>query len=488
MKSIEFSEPLLDEDSAGKALYVRRCYEDLHLLVDKTKEENQVGGVVITGTPGIGKTMFGVHLIHQFAHKNKLTVLYKFRNEGYFIFTQQKIWKYEERSYELPGDGPEYFGLIESADGTSSDFVQYLKNLETVLYIVDLHKDIHNESLTGAFTIILSSCDKEKYASAVTSSTKTLSILWMPTWTKQEIKECFPTIDKLEERFNRHGGVLRYLLWPESQARKDLNSVLDSSTADTFTAALDPNCKDAKISGRLVHYSIVERDYMGATARFASKEIATRVATRFYLRERLSFQATIDKMKFDATFGSPRGILSELVWHHQFRDGGKFRLKTFESGKIEALCVPEFTGDVVTCEYDMRDLSILAEEDYVSPVGSTFPAVDAFYVTKKPFFDPQYTGDGCLIGLQMAGSKQREHWLKGPQVQKWIQHVKDIRTVTEVAIVFIVNDEDLEGWSSQSFKSKHNNNGKWQNYQRLPSSLAGVMQFALGLPKEARDH
>ena len=152
-----------------------------------------------------------------------MTVLYKFRNEGYFIFTQQKIWKYEERSYELPGDGPEYFGLIESADGTSSDFVQYLKNLETVLYIVDLHTDSHNESLTGAFTIILSSCDKEKYASALTSSTKTLSVLWMPTWTK-EIKDCFPAIDKLEERFNSHGGVLRYLLWPESQARKDLNS------------------------------------------------------------------------------------------------------------------------------------------------------------------------------------------------------------------------------------------------------------------------
>ena len=163
-------------------------------------------------------------------------------------------------------------------------------------------------------------------------------------------------------------------------------------------------------------------------------------------------------------------------------------MKTFGPGKIEALCVPRFTGDVVTCEYDMRDLITLAEDDYVSPVGSTFPAVDAFYVTKKPFFDPHYTGDGCLIGLQMAGSKQREHWLKGPQVHKWIQHVKGVRTVTEVAIVFIVNDEDLEGWNSQSFKSNHDNNGKGQNYQRLPISLAEVMQFALGLPKEARDH
>ena len=113
-----------------------------------------------------------------------------------------------------------------------------------------------------------------------------------------------------------------------------------------------------------------------------------RVAMRFFFRERLGFQATIDKMKFNADFDSPRGCLSELVWHHQICEGGTFQIKELRQGKTTKVEVPRLR-DVVSCEYDMRDLESLKEGDYVAPRGA-FPAVDAFMVTKKPFFDSKY--------------------------------------------------------------------------------------------------
>jgi hypothetical protein len=192
--------------------------------------------------------------------------------------------------------------------------------------------------------------------------------------------------------------------------------------------ALDQDCTDARVSGRLVHYVLAaENNFHEGKAVFASIIVKRRVAARFYLRERLSFAATIDKMKFDSSFGGTRGVLSELVWHHQLREGGNFRIKSLTptSALSKDVTVPKFEGDVVTCEYDMRDLVALNDEEYVSPI---FPAVDAFMVTKTPFFDPDNSnGDEFLIGLQMASSKKREYSLKGSQVINWISKVKGVR-------------------------------------------------------------
>jgi hypothetical protein len=141
------------------------------------------------------------------------------------------------------------------------------------------------------------------------------------------------------------------------------------------------------------------------------------------------------------------------------------------SAPSQDVTVPNFEGVVVTCEYDMRDLVALNDEDYVSPIGSTFPAVDAFMVTKTPFFDPVNSNlDEFLIGPQMASSKKREHSLKGSQVMTWISKVKDVRsTVAKVVIIFVVNTEDLDQWH---FKTK--DKGKVKNYQILPGELAQV--------------
>ena len=142
---------------------------------------------------------------------------------------------------------------------------------------------------------------------------------------------------------------------------------------------------------------------------------------------------------------------------------------------------------MVTCEQDMRDLLEFAEDDYVSPFGK-LPAVDAFMVTKAPFFDYNNSSkDVFLVGFQMAGSKKRDHWLKGARVTEWIAIAKKAHpAITKIAIVFVVNTEDLDGWNIQAFKTK-DEKGKWRNYLKLPDDLAKVQQIGLGMPQEGRD-
>jgi hypothetical protein len=277
-------------------------------------------------------------------------------------------------------------------------------------------------------------------------------------------------------------------LWDEIDAKQDLKTILDASTRETFVLALDKDCKDANVSGRLVHYKLeADNNYGTSIAVFASKHIRDRVAARFYLRERLTFEVTVDKMKFDNSFGSPRVVLAELVWHHQLREGGVFEMKDLTRDKpVTKIQVTRFSGDVVSCEQDMRDLLNFSEDAYVSPFGN-LPAVDAFMVTKTTFFDTKPSTSVFLVGFQMAGSKKRHHSLKGSQVVNWITFAKKIHPeISEIVIVFVVNTEDLSGWKKQTFKTK-DDNGNGKNYTTLPDVLKDVQQIGLGMPKECRD-
>lgn len=48
-----------------------------------------------------------------------MTVLYKFRSEGYFIFSSRKSWQVTNKQYyELPGNGPLFSGLVKITDAS----------------------------------------------------------------------------------------------------------------------------------------------------------------------------------------------------------------------------------------------------------------------------------------------------------------------------------------------------------------------------------
>jgi hypothetical protein len=226
-------------------------------------------------------------------------------------------------------------GLLKPRDEASQDLIAVLKNDPETLFVIDLHKERHVESLQNFFTVVRSSIDSSKYSALISSATRTMEILWMATWPKSEVEAMFPEIDNLDARYDRHGGALRYLLWPANKAIEDLDNVIDSTPRDSFLSALLPNCKDPTVSGRLVHYTDVNDEFKKPVAKFASIYIRNRVLARFVIKERFGLKIAADAMKFNTGFSSLRGVLLELAWHHELREGGDWTLKNLETGKTQ---------------------------------------------------------------------------------------------------------------------------------------------------------
>jgi hypothetical protein len=260
------------------------------------------------------------------------------------------------------------------------------------------------------------------------------------------------------------------------------------------------------MSGRLVHYTEVDENFNNAVAKFASESIRSRVFTRFVLKERISLKVAADAMKFDTGFSSPRGVLSELAWHHELRRGGAWTLKDLERGESRTVNVAAFTGEIITCKNDMRDLDLTrvnAEHltrvnagDYVAPLKENFALIDSFTIAEQIWSEirkgddtVERAGDVAaertlsLFGFQMARSQCGDHPLKGKHAVTWIAAVKASHTIASVCIVFVADETDLVKWTKQSFKTD-----KGKNYTSIPKQLNDVKQFVLGIPNlQTRD-
>ena len=411
------------------------------------------------------------------------------------------------------------------------------------MFVIDLHKERHTESLQNAFTIVCSSIDPSKYSALITSGTQTLDVLWMTTWPKSEVKQKFPEISNLDARYDRHGGVLRYLLWPEEKAIEDLDGVLDSTGTNMFLSALRPDCNDSTISGRLVHYTEVDSRFKKPVAKFASLSIRNRVYTRFVFKERLGLKVATDAMKFDTGFSNPRGVLLELAWHHEIRTGGDWTLEDLETGGTKLVTVAPFTGEVVTCKDDMRDLTTLDVGAYVAPIKENLALLDFFTVahdiwsisedaseadspsasdntvgtgspsasgntagTDAPSANGDTTGTNVslassgvdetdsplesgdvdetiaplsIFGFQMASSQLGNRPVKSKHTIVGIDFVKKLHPVDSVYIVFIADSTDLSKWTKQSFKTDE---GVKYTSTGIPKALKDVKQYVLGIP------
>jgi hypothetical protein len=76
-------------------------------------------------------------------------------------------------------------GLLKPRDEASQDLIAVLKNDPETLFVIDLHKERHVESLQNFFTVVRSSIDSSKYSALISSATRTMEILWMATLAKK---------------------------------------------------------------------------------------------------------------------------------------------------------------------------------------------------------------------------------------------------------------------------------------------------------------
>ena len=198
---------LIEDDTS--TIYIRESYKDLFNIiwnnVNPEVPNPRRHRIAITGTPGIGKSMFLFYIIWRLANmKTKRTVILRRQmDEGdIYVFQDEGCWVATRRR----------------------DIRLLLKD-ETTWYLTDALEP--QPGKVKAVTIVVSSPARKYYSTFLTYS-HVAPLYYLPFWSLEELQlvACFysKSPEIVEKRFNMIGGVIRYVLEQDISLERHIKS------------------------------------------------------------------------------------------------------------------------------------------------------------------------------------------------------------------------------------------------------------------------
>ena len=335
-------------------MFVRTCYKVLLGLIDQKQAHPFFGNTyyapIIYGTPGIGKSYFGYHLLLSLAKKHATVVYYDGTAKRAYLFSDSQVSFGPLSLYESLLRNPEIYFVVDSAEAL-------VVEAKTILITSPLKS--HWKHL-----------DKEKG-----------NFFPMPIWSEQEIFECRALVyqnvdqDTAKANFLRWGGVPRYVLRFGNDAEKQRQldeAIATCSPSDLSKFAGTEFAKD-DICHRLVHIVPKEGFVGGWAHHFASSYVASKVSEHLHQSNRTALEQFLASSQGIAPLAALRGYLLESYTHRRLATGGGFRIRNLETGvestkNLEKLEVIEFSEDVP---------NPVAGKYYV-PRNSNFESIDSY--------------------------------------------------------------------------------------------------------------
>ncbi|OAV92095.1 hypothetical protein PTTG_09723, partial [Puccinia triticina 1-1 BBBD Race 1] len=219
---------VLGNQKLGRRFLVRSIYRE---LCDHSERQSWQQKWVVTGTPGIGKTIFSAYYLWIAARKKKTVVWQPFQSQ-----------KEASKTYLMTSGGVQRVAL------DSNELVDALANSETI-YIVDGRAPI----TCNAWTLLVTSPQDDNYKDLLKEQA---FMLYMAPWSYEELLNCkahlysdekaLPTT-LMERLFEWHGGVPKYVLASASSLFKSLGGKEDD-VWDVLVAELTRTIKKHKVS------------------------------------------------------------------------------------------------------------------------------------------------------------------------------------------------------------------------------------------------
>ena len=332
--------------------------------------------VLLTGTPGIGKSFCFFYLLWQLARAKK-SCWYKhpLHMSGNWLF-----FTYNE-------DGAP---VVRVCVSSSVEFVLASGDADSIV-VYDACEDagVHN-----ATTVVISSPKRSRYKEF--QKVPGVALRYLPVWTLEELEACRSicyadiSSDVVSNLFAYAGGIARVVL--QDQKTDDVVKAVQS--ADLYkllAAAARPDAGD-DVYNRLLHIHPAA-DLKTTRVTFPSSDIASEIA------ERLVFDQGLFCRWFIATVDNPslqtyRGILFEKEAHFLLRRGGMFRIRRLDGGTSGSKRTSEDARDTVALSPSLHDAALRdakavvpsAADTYVRPSGKTFPSVDALLPHERALF------------------------------------------------------------------------------------------------------
>ncbi|KAF4041134.1 hypothetical protein GN244_ATG06666 [Phytophthora infestans] len=356
--------------------YVRDCYAEYYELILKTLYECNYKIVTVTGTPGIGKSVFYGYFFHRYKSKPNLTIITA-------SFTTESKMK-EAVVFRGGAD-------CGSASGSSHQFIRdaqvaALKRKDEVLFLYDGPPDIEPKMPSK---MVCFASPNEQWLSKVSKKEEACT-LYMPLWDEGELIAAAASLkmpispQKIEERFSIFGGVARCCLARNEKfviARKrELESDIAGMDSQMVLDRLLKGILGGPTHHRMCHYIPKRDDPEDFDVRIASKFVSLRVLEKISSRAYTNRDLLLSYLEDISKVAAFRGHLLEIKAHEQLVRGGDVCAKCISFDR-------EFTETFVCQESDdfyffnSEDLSreTLRLGPYHISRASNYESIDSFY-------------------------------------------------------------------------------------------------------------
>jgi hypothetical protein len=185
-------------------IYVRDCYPQYFDMLWNDLFVDQKGSVLITGTPGIGKSIFYIYVLEKMKEKRKDTVI--------VLASFTKLSKLISCVIMAPGQLP-----VSLEEGKP------IPSIENAVYLYDGIPDVVKQRQVK--TVIFASPNHNFLKEH--SKNPTMRKRYMPLWSEREIFEAAEWLELrleyelIQKLFSRFGGSVRYILTEDEGFRDE---------------------------------------------------------------------------------------------------------------------------------------------------------------------------------------------------------------------------------------------------------------------------
>ena len=403
-----------------KKLYVRKCYQEVFdLLLDKISSGME--SFAISGTPGIGKSLFFVYILYRLMKDFSAKALSLKPNRIiYHTSTSRKCFTLSEKTVTA----------IPELDA------ELIVREQDTLYIVDGQTIPMSSS---CIVLFISSPRSAPYKEFVKQ--KMAKEWYLPVWTLEELSTCREHcyadlgLEILNERFRIYGGVARFVFHSDYSVLvpKKMQSALSDTNAVRGVKYVGETTDIFPESHTLLQI-LVGDDEFGNSYQFTDLDIASKyVGEQLWQRYHAQMITNLQEM----FGGSPNEIsrhLFEIYGHIVFSKGGrKLKCRCLDDDIESEITLDGLIGQRTTFGKDTIPTHASLTGNYFEPTDEdNFPAVDSL--------SPQ-----GMFQFTVAN----EHPIRGVEILR-----KLCKLYNEPKLYFVVPPHRFAKFKKQSFKAK----------------------------------
>jgi len=343
-----------------KKVFVRKCYVDVFdLLMNRIGEGKE--SFAISGTPGVGKSVFFVYLLFKFMKDVNGILPFKPRR---VVYQRDQVFA----CYDL-----EQKCVFDCRQEDALDIVDE----PSTLYVMDGKLSIPLDS--NCVTLFISSPRSEFYKEFVKQ--KKARQWYFPIWTKEELDECrskcYPYLPAniCNERYRVYGGVARYFFDDDESKNPvdDMEAKLRDLDAVKGVRNVGAPTDIFPTAHALLHVIVSDDELY----RFLHVDLASEyVGYRLWELHDAQMLTNLREM-FGGSPNVIAGHLFEIYGHRVFSRGGRtLQCRSLEDSALSNITLDALDGQQINFREDSIPIDDLSGKYYV-PSKDNFPAIDS---------------------------------------------------------------------------------------------------------------